>query len=43
MKEETRKRIHELKEEQKAGGWKGREKELLKTIWNLKTRGKNEK
>jgi len=35
MKEETLKKIHELKEEQKAGKWKGNEKNLLKELWML--------
>ena len=39
MKEEKRKQIHDLAEEQKKGKWKGMERNLLKELWNT-LRGK---
>jgi len=43
MKEETSKKIHELKEEQKAGKWKGNGKNLLKEVLGVLWRKKDVK
>ena len=43
MKAETLKKIHELKEEQKVGKWKGNEKNLLKELLGILRRKKDVK
>jgi len=43
MKEETIKKIYKLSEEQKAGKWKGNEKNLLKELSGILRRRKNDK
>ena len=35
MKEEKRKKIHDLLEEVKDGKWKGRGSDSLKELWNI--------